>query len=156
MVIEVGLDVPERFPDQLLKLGDEELSSLLQSARFEVPQNERFEDLMNRIPALSDELRKPHATRRILWKEYRDMVPDGYHYTQFCEHLGRFLETRKAVMHFEHEPAASMMFDYAGDKARLVDTETGVITRHPVLVCVLPFSGFTYIEVLLAAKVLNP
>ncbi len=138
--------------DQLLKMSDQELSSFIQSASPPVPADWRFEDLMNRIPTLSDELKKRHATRMILWEEYRQLVPEGYGYTQFCEHLSRFLQTTKAVMYFEHEPAACMMFDFAGDTVALVDPETGEISRHPVLVCVLPFSAFTYIEVLLSAK----
>jgi hypothetical protein len=55
-------------------------------------------------------------------------------------------------MHFDHEPAASMMFDFAGDKIPLVDHQTGEINQCPVLVCTLPFSGFTYIEAMLSAK----
>ena len=55
-------------------------------------------------------------------------------------------------MYFEHEPAASMMFDFAGDKIPLIDPQTGEIALCPVLVCVLPFSGFTYLEALPSAK----
>jgi transposase len=141
-----------RVLHDLLKLTDEELSSLLYISSPPVPADWRCTELMNRVQYLSDELRKPHATRIILWEEYRQKVPDGYGYTQFCEHLNRYLEPQKAVMHFEHEPAASMMFDFAGDTLSLVDKETGEITKHPVLVCVLPFSAFTYVEVLRSAK----
>jgi transposase len=137
---------------ELLKHNDEELSSLVYKERPYIKTDWRFADLQQRIPALCDELKKPHATRMILWEEYRRQVPEGYGYAQFCEHLSRYLETSKAVMHFEHEPAASMMFDFAGDKIALVDHQTGEITWCPVLVCVLPFSGFTYIEALLSAK----
>jgi len=31
----------------------------------------------------------------ILWEEYLVQVPEGYGYTQFCEHLGRFLRPVK-------------------------------------------------------------
>jgi transposase len=137
---------------QLLDMTDEELSALLQASIAPVPAQWRLEDLLSRLPALSDELRKPHTTRMVLWQEYREQIPDGYGYSQFCEHLNHYLETRKAVMYFEHEPAASMMFDFAGDKAELVDIETGEVSHHPVLICVLPFSAFTYIEVLQTAK----
>lgn len=88
----------------------------------------------------------------VLWEEYRQKMPNGYGYTQFCEHLNRFLETRKAVMHFEHEPAASMMFDFAGDTIAYVDRSTGEIIKCIVLVCTLPFSGYTYVEALLTAN----
>jgi transposase len=138
--------------EELLSLGDEELSSLVFNEPTLVPTDWKFADLQQRIPGFCDELQKPHATRMILWEEYRQMVPEGYGYTQFCEHLGRFLETRKAVMRFDHEPAASMMFDFAGDKIALVDAQSGEITWCPVLVCVLPFSGFTYIEAMLSAN----
>lgn len=138
--------------EELLKLNDEELSSLVYNEAPSAALDLKFADLQQRIPGLCDELKKPHATRMILWEEYRQMVPDGYGYTQFCEHLSRFLETRKAVMLFDHEPAASMMFDFAGDKIALTDYQTGEITWCQVLVCVLPFSGFTYIEAMLSAN----
>jgi len=137
--------------DDLLKLNDEELSSLVYNEPTFIKTDWRYADLQQRIPGLSDELKKPHATRMILWEEYLAQVPEGYGYTQFCEHLNRYLQTRNAVMHFDHEPAASMMFDFAGDKIPLVDPHTGEITQCPVLVCTLPFSGFTYIEAMLAA-----
>jgi len=144
-------DLNKPQPD-LLRLPDEELSSLVYKESTAVRIDWRQADMQQRIPDLCDELQKPHATKMILWEEYLRKVPDGYGYTQFCEHLNRFIETRKAVMHFEHEPAASMMFDFAGDKIPVVDAQTGEITLCPVLLCVLPFSGFTYIEALPSAK----
>ena len=141
--------------EELLKLNDEELSSLVYDDPPSVELDQKFADFQQRIPGLCDELKKPHTTRMILWEEYRQMVCDGYGYTQFCEHLSRFLETRKAVMIFDHEPAASMMFDFAGDKIALTDYQTGEIIWCPVLVCVLPFSGFTYIEAMLSANQLR-
>jgi transposase len=144
---ETGLEI-----QQLLDMADDEVALLIYSATAQVSVDWRHNDLLNKLQYLGDELRKPHTTRRILWEEYRAQVPDGYGYTQFCEYLKRFLETQKAVMHFEHEPAASMMFDFAGDKVHLVDKDTGEITKHPVLVCVFPFSAFTYVEVLQSAR----
>jgi transposase len=137
--------------EALLKLNDEELWSLFQKEVPEVKKDWRLDDLQQRIPSLYDELQKPHATRMILWEEYRQKIPDGYGYAQFCEHLGRFMETRKAVMILDHDPAASMMFDFAGDKIPLVDRHTGEVTWCLVLVCVLPFSGYIYVEAMLRA-----
>lgn len=138
--------------ESLLKFNDEELSSLFHKEPALLKTDWRLTDLQKRIPELYDELKKPHATRMILWEEYRAKNPQGYGYTQFCEHLGRFLQTRKAVMIFDHEPAASMMFDFAGDKIPLADPHTGEITGCVVLVCTLPFSGYTYIEAMLSAN----
>ncbi|HPE07914.1 MAG TPA: IS21 family transposase [Smithellaceae bacterium] len=142
----------EKSEESLLKLTDEELGSLLYKEPSEAPFDWRLADLQGRIPHLCDELKKPKTTRMILWEEYRNVVPEGYGYTQFCEHLNRFLETRKAVMHFEHDPAASMMFDFAGDPIHLVCPDTGEIIKCVVLVCTLPFSGYTYIEALASAR----
>jgi len=142
----------EKSFDDLLKLNDNELSSLVYKEPASFTTDWRYTDFQQRIPELCDELKKPHATRMILWEEYRRKIPDGYGYAQFCEHLGRHLQTRSAVMHFDHEPAASMMFDFAGDKISYVDQQTGEIHWCPVLVCTLPFSGFTYIEALPSAR----
>jgi len=138
--------------EELSQFNDQELSSLVYREPSSQQTDCRLADLQQRIPAFCDELKKPHTTRRILWEEYRQLVPQGYGYAQFCEHLGRYLQVRKAVMLFDHEPAASMMFDFAGDKISLVDPQTGEITKCPVLVCVLPFSSFTYVEAMLSAK----
>lgn len=132
--------------ETLLKLNDEELSSLFQKEAPEVKKDWRFDDLQQRMPTLCDELKKPHATRMILWEEYRQKIPDGYSYAQFCERLSRYLETRKAVMILDHDPAACMMFDFAGDKIPLVDLHTGEVTWCVIMVCVFPFSGYTYVE----------
>lgn len=87
-----------------------------------------------------------------LWEEYHEQVPEGYGYTQFCEHLNRYLQVKQAVMHFEHEPAASLMFDYAGSKIPFTDLQTGEVIYCPVLVCTLPFSDYTYLDASLSAK----
>ncbi len=142
----------EKSCEELLKLSDEDLTSLVINEPAIVQQDQRFADMQERLSNLCDELQKPHATRMILWEEYRQQVPDGYSYTQFCEYLSRFLQTRKAVMKFEHEPAAVMMFDFAGDKLSLIDNHSGEVRQCPVLVCTLPFSGYTYIKALLSAN----
>lgn len=136
----------------LLQLDNEHLSSLVIKETGTVPEDQRYGDLFERLPGLLDELKKPHVTRMILWEEYRRQQPQGYGYTQFCEHLSRLLKTQNAVMHFEHEPAASMMFDFAGDTIRVVDSKSGEISHCKVLVCTLPFSGYTYIEAMYSAN----
>ena len=146
------LEQLEKPFEALLKLNDDELSSLVYKEQASFTNDWRYADFQQRIPELCDELKKPHATRMILWEEYRRKIPDGYGYAQFCEHLSRYLLTRSAVMHFDHEPAASMMFDFAGDKIAYVDDQTGELCWCLVLVCTLPFSGYTYIEAMPSAR----
>ena len=137
--------------DEMLKLNDEELSSLMYKESDRINNDWRNADLQERMPGFNDELNKPHVTRMILWEEYRVKVPEGYGYTQFCEHLNRYLQIQQAVMHFDHEPAASMMFDFAGSKIPFTDLQTGEVIYCPILVCTLPFSDYTYLEASLSA-----
>jgi transposase len=138
--------------NELLKLDDESLHILAFQEPVSSVLNDKYSDLQNRLPDLAKDLKNSKTTRIILWEEYRQQVADGYGYSQFCEHLGRFLESRKAVMHFEHPPAEVMEFDFAGDPLSYIDLQTGEIVKCTVLVCRLPCSGYTYIEALPSAK----
>ncbi|MBK6571249.1 MAG: hypothetical protein IPG21_02005 [Saprospiraceae bacterium] len=57
-----------------------------------------------------------------------------------------------AIYKIHHAPGEQMMVDFAGDLLSYVDPETGEIKYCQVLVCVLPFSGMTYVEVLRSQK----
>jgi len=109
----------------------------------------RYQDFCSRISYFQKELYKPKVTRMILWEEYKRDNAEGYSYSQFCEHLNRYLLKTKAVMHLEHKAGEYLEFDFAGDKLGFVDIDTGEYTECSVLVCVLPFSGYTYVEALL-------
>jgi len=133
---------------ELLKLDDESLQVLAFQEPVPPVLNDKYSDLQNRLPGFAEDLKNRKTTRIILWEEYRQQVDDGYGYSQFCEHLCRYLESRKAVMHFEHTPAEVMEFDFAGDPLSYVDLQTGEFIKCPVLLCRLPCSGYTYIEAL--------
>jgi len=55
-------------------------------------------------------------------------------------------------MHFDHRPGEYLQVDFAGKPLYIVDRETGEIIPCPVLVCVLPFSSYPYIEALPSTK----
>lgn len=145
---ETGIEI-----DDLLRKDDHELGLLLKpNGPWSAQSNWRYEDLMSRLPELSNQLTQPHTTRMVLYEDYIKIVPEGYSYNQFCEHFSRYLDTKKAVMILDHNPADCMMFDFAGDTVEVVDIHTGEITKHSVLVCVLPFSAYTYVEILRTAQ----
>lgn len=133
---------------ELLKLDDEALQVLAFQDQALPVLTDKFADLQSRLPGFAEDLKNRKTTRIILWEEYRQQVPDGYGRSQFCEHLSRYQESRKAVMHFEHPPAELMEFDFAGDTISYIDPQTGEIVKCVVLVCRLPCSGYTYIEAL--------
>lgn len=136
--------------DECIRMDESDLSGLLfESEASEQSQDARYHDFRNRLAYFQAELHKPKVTRMILWEEYKRDNAAGYSYSQFCEHLSRYLHKTKAVMRLDHKPGEHLEFDFAGDKLSFVNPETGEYTECSVLVCVLPFSGYTYVEALL-------
>jgi len=135
---------------ELLSLSDIGLSSLIYGelpSTVKSSRQVRFDSLSDYFVA---ELKRVGVTRQLLWKEYLRQDPDGYGYSQFCERLNQ-LKSRSnsdVTMHLEHVAGERMQVDFAGKKLAYVDKESGEITQCPVLVCTLPFSGYTYVEAL--------
>lgn len=90
--------------------------------------------------------RRQHMTLRLLWLEWREQHPDGFGYSQFCEHYRRWLATKDVVMRLCYAPGERMFVDFAGDKAAWCDPETGEVHEADVFVAVLGCSGMLYAE----------
>jgi transposase len=140
----------ERFRQQqlsyssLLALDDAHLSAIVYPPAptpVTDPRKSGFDALAGYFIS---ELTRTGVTRLLLWQEYRRDYPDGYEYSRFCDMLKDHMRVKNADMHFEHNPAEVVMVDFAGDKLSYVCQDTGEVTECPVLVCVLPFSGFGY------------
>ena len=135
----------------LIKLSDVELASLLYANNKKIQIDQRYEDFKGRSAYLTHELTRVGVTKIQLWKEYRETYCDGYGYSQFCEHLILQAKKNTATMHFEHKPGERVQIDFAGKMLSYADKSTGEIINCPVLVCVLPFSGYSYVEALHSA-----
>jgi len=136
---------------ELLLLNDEQLVSLAYTASVPAQTDERLEELKKHFPYFLQELTRPGVTRRTLWEEYRSDDPGGYSYTQFCEHFARYKKHNRATMHLTHRAGEYLQIDFAGKQLHYVDIQTGQIIACPVLVCTLPYSGYTYVEALPSA-----
>ena len=106
--------------------------------------NARRQDFNARVAYLLTELKRTGVTRFLLWEEYCKEYVDPYRYTQFCILLKEATKTTQASMHLVHVPGAMVMVDFAGDKMSYVNRFTGEVILCPVLVCVLPFSNYTF------------
>jgi len=135
----------------LTKLSDADLATLLYSFNKDPLPDQRYEDLKTRLDYFFNELIRTGVTKLRLWEEYRQEVPDGYGYSQFCEHLVMYTRKSAATMHFEHKPGERVQIDFAGKSLSYIDSSTGEIISCPVLVCVLPSSGYSYVEALQSA-----
>ena len=114
----------------------------------------RHDTLASYFPSFDSELSRVGVTRQLLWNEYRQKHPDGYGYTQFCEHYSRHRNSlpRGAVMHLEHAFGDCLQIDFAGMPLEYIDRSTGEVVNCPVLVCVLAASGYTYVQALASAR----
>lgn len=135
---------------QLLRLADHELATLVYSGIVSPVKNSRQERFEGQADYFIKELRRVGVTRQLLWNEYRESDPDGYSYSQFCERLGQLKGSinNAATMHIEHVAGERMQADFAGRKLGYTDRAGGQTKCCPVLVCTLPYSGYTYVEAL--------
>jgi transposase len=105
-------------------------------------------------PAWMDlELKKPAVTLQLLHLEYRESHPEGYGYTQFCEHYRGWKKQQTVVMRQVHRAGEKMFSDFAGKKPHWIDAETGEVREAELFVGVLGASNLTYAEALESQKI---
>jgi transposase len=92
------------------------------------------------------ELRKKGMTLRLLWREYRDVHPDGLGYTQFCERYRAFVKTITPVMRQIHKAGEKTFVDYAGMIVPWIEPATGEIHEAQIFVGALGASQFMFVE----------
>jgi len=141
---------------ELIKTDDAELLAIVQKEDSSNSAgrliDHRYDSIKDRLEYYRSEMSRRGVTRGLLWEEYRHDHPDGYSYSQFCEHLSRYLKCDKVVMHFSHKPGEIMQVDFASGKLGYVEPISGEWIACEVLICVLPFSHFIYAEALRSQK----
>lgn len=94
------------------------------------------------------EKRQKGTTLQLLWQEYKEKYPEGYQYSQYCEHYQRWKKSRiEPSKHIEHTGGEQMQVDYAGMKISITNPQTGENSQASVFVAILPASNYTYAEV---------
>ena len=96
--------------------------------------------------ALARELKRPGVTMMILWEEYREVQPEGYGYSRFCDLLRGFERRLTPVMRQQHVAGEKAFVDYSGKRIGIVDPTTGEIREAEIFVGVLGASNLTYAE----------
>ena len=93
--------------------------------------------------------RKFNLTLSQLWLEYKEKHPDGYQYTQFCEHYWRWRKRLDYCMRQEHRASEKLFIDYS-DGLSIVDPLTGELVLTQLFVAVWGASTYTYAEATLS------
>ena len=102
---------------------------------------------------LHTELHRPGVTLRLLHVEYLEQHPDGYGYTQFCEHYRLWIGRRRLSMRQVHRGGEKLYVDYAGKKPAIVDPKTGECQEVELFLGVLGASNYTFAEATLTQRV---
>ncbi len=138
---QAGLHTWPLVPD----LDDEALEELL------------FPPIITKIPIpkattpdfvwIHEQLRRhKHVTLQLLWDEYKEVNPEGYQYSQYCELYRRWMRKIDVVLRQEHHAGEKMFVDHAGQTVPITNQETGEVRQASIFVAVLGASNYTYAE----------
>lgn len=129
-------------PDQLESLSDEELAQRLAIQR--IPRaSQRPQPDWNDIHR---EMQRPGVTLHLLWQEYKEIHPEGYQSSQFCEHYQRWKKRQCPTMRQTHKAGEKLFVDYAGQTIPVTNPATGELRQAQVFVAVLGASNYTFAE----------
>jgi len=90
--------------------------------------------------------RHPHLTLQLVWEEYRQVHPEGYGYSRFCELYQRWRKKQDVVLRQEHKPGEKGFVDWAGATIPVQDPVSGEIWPASLFVMMLGASSYTYAE----------
>jgi len=107
------------------------------------------------LPQWSDihqELKRPGVTLQLLWLEYFEVHPEGYHYSQFCELYRRWRGKLAPSMRQHYRPGEKVFEDFSGKRLHRVDPSTGERIAVELFVASLGASSYTYAEALASQR----
>jgi transposase len=133
--------------DENVKINSRSLRH--QPGRREVYRDELLQQDMQRIVA---ELGRVGVTRQLLWEEYIKENPDGFSYSRFCRKISSFKARQNVTIRKVHEAAYRLSVDFAGKKIPWFDRSDGQEKYAEVLVCTMPYSGYTFAIALASQK----
>jgi len=108
---------------------------------------ERRQRTLPDFPALHEQFQQHrHLTLQLVWEEYRQVHPEGYGYSRFCELYGRWLRKQDVVLRQNHTPGEKGFVDWAGRTIPIQDPVTGEVRGAALFVMVLGASSYTYAE----------
>lgn len=128
--------------EKLAAFSEEQLEQLLYGLRL----TEANRSSLPPPEHLEQELRRPGVTLELLHIEYLEEHPDGLRYTSFCNHYRKWKERQDPRMRQTHRAGEKLFVDYAGQKPRIVDRETGEVREVELFVATLGASNYTYAE----------
>jgi transposase len=96
------------------------------------------------------ELKRKSVTLQLLWEEYKDLNPDGYQYSYFCERFNAWRAKLNPVLRQFYRAGERTEVDYAGQTMRITDPDTGKTYDAYIFVAALAASNYIYAEAVLS------
>ena len=97
-------------------------------------------------PQAHKELQRRAVTLKLLWDEYREVYPEGYGYSQYCELYRRWAKTIDVCLRQTYPAGERLFVDYAGDTIAIYNDGLGEVWQASIFVAVLGASSYTYSE----------
>src|SRR2546430_5074563 len=111
------------------------------------------EQVLPDFPALHSQLQQHrHLTLQLAWEEYRQIHPEGYGYSRFCELYPRWRRKQDVVLRQVHQPGEEGFVDWAGATIPVHDPVTGEIWPALLVVMAVGGSSYSYAEATLDNK----
>jgi transposase len=118
----------------------------LEGRLFKAPAAVVRERAMPDCAYIHQELKRTGVTLQLLWEEYREANPEGYGYSQFCEHYRRWVGKVEPSMRQVHRAGEKTFIDFSGKRPHIVDAKTGEQIEVELFVAALGASCYTYAE----------
>lgn len=146
---EIGIPMP--VPEAM---SNEELAGRL------FPKQERKPDsgyMMPDFGLLAEELKKPHVTKKLLWKEYVATCVDSglkpYSISQFNSLFNEYAMSHSISMTRERRPGEVLELDWSGSSINLNSSVSDAVIKCHLFVAAFPFSGYFFAEAFADEKV---
>lgn len=109
------------------------------------PNNRKKKDTpLPDFKQMGKELKRKGVTLTLLWKEYQDLHPNGYRYTQFCSLYYDWCQRSQLWMPQQHKAGEAAFVDYAGMTMPILDPQDPFEAQ--IFVAVLGASSYTFAE----------
>lgn len=106
---------------------------------------------------LAKDLKKPHITKKLLWKEYVDSCQDSglkpYSISQFNALLDEYLSSHNLSLRRDREPGEVLELDWSGSFIPLHSPFSEETIPCHLFVAALPFSSYFYAEAFADEKI---
>ena len=129
------------------ELDDKVLENLL------FPVKEAGNCLERQMPSMEylfRELKRKRVTLQLLWYEYKQASPEGYQYSQFCNHYRKWVKKLDVTLRQEHRAGEKLFIDYAGQTVPIINRSTGETIEAQIFLATLGASNYTYAEATLS------